>query len=432
MIPRRLLAGFFILFLVLPNVGAWAMAAHANKPNTWTTVAPLPQSRFWPAAAGAGGRIYVFGGLCRTGFCNTFESYNPRTNTWTAMGALPEALAGIPSATYTDGRIYLAGSAAPTPNRRGGPALLVYDPATNRWAQTAPSPGFGGTAQLLTGLGGVLYAIGGRHDGSIADTLDAYNPSTRKWTFSTAIPHPRYYPGATLGPDGRIYIIGGAERNGKSDRVEAFNARTGKWSTVASLPTPRSALQAVTGPDGRIYAIGGRGKCFTTPCRVVEAYDVRSNGWTAVAPLPHHHAAFAAVVGLDGRIYVLGGNPTVVDVYTTVPAGQPLPVSKPGPTPIAKTLAPMPTARDSLAAAAGGDGLIYAIGGESTGPVKPGGIPAFLNSVEAYNPKSNAWRREPSLPGARLGLAATTGPDGRIYVVGGSGDGKGRLLEVLG
>jgi Kelch motif len=52
------------------------------------------------------------------------------------------------------------------------------------------------------------------------------------------------------------------------------------------------------------------------------------------------------------------------------------------------SLAPMPTARGALAAVTGPDGKIYAIGGQdSTGPIVPG-------KVEAYDPATNSWSTE--------------------------------------
>ena len=76
------------------------------------------------------------------------------------------------------------------------------------------------------------------------------------------------------------------------------------------------------------------------------------------------------------------------------------------------TVAPMPTARYVLAAATGPDGRIYAIGGYNS----PTGQ---LNTVEAYTPATNSWATMAPMPTARFGLAAATGPDGRIYAIGG-------------
>src|SRR5260370_39847695 len=74
------------------------------------------------------------------------------------------------------------------------------------------------------------------------------------------------------------------------------------------------------------------------------------------------------------------------------------------------TVAPMPTARHLLAAVAGPDGRIYAIGGEKSGSV--------LNTVEAYDPVRNSWSTVAPMHNARHGLAAAAGPHGRLYALG--------------
>jgi predicted metal-binding protein len=73
----------------------------------------------------------------------------------------------------------------------------------------------------------------------------------------------------------------------------------------------------------------------------------------------------------------------------------------------------MNTLREDLAAAAGPDGLVYAIGGMN-------GDFASLSSVEVYDPIGDVWRDKAPMNTARTRLAAVTGPDGRIYAIGGS------------
>jgi len=75
----------------------------------------------------------------------------------------------------------------------------------------------------------------------------------------------------------------------------------------------------------------------------------------------------------------------------------------------------MPTPRGYLAAATGPDGRIYAIGGTSP---QTGG----LSKVEAYDPQKNAWTTVASMPTSRYGLCAATGSDGLIYAIGGEYD----------
>jgi hypothetical protein len=78
--------------------------------------------------------------------------------------------------------------------------------------------------------------------------------------------------------------------------------------------------------------------------------------------------------------------------------------------------------RYGLAAATGGDGRTYAIGGVLTR------APWFSDAVEAYTPLG-AWERVAALPSPAGRLAATTGSDGRVYVVG--GEGPAGTLDLL-
>jgi hypothetical protein len=82
------------------------------------------------------------------------------------------------------------------------------------------------------------------------------------------------------------------------------------------------------------------------------------------------------------------------------------------------TVASMPTVRDYLAAATGPDGRIYAIGGD-TGTDGVSGDPIVVNTVGAYTPAANRWATVAPMPIWRHEIADATGPDGRIYAIGG-------------
>ena len=69
----------------------------------------------------------------------------------------------------------------------------------------------------------------------------------------------------------------------------------------------------------------------------------------------------------------------------------------------------MPTPRQGLHAVAI-DGIIYAIGGLSNG--------TFVSTVEAYDPESNTWLTETSMPGPRYYGGSAVVAD-VAYVVGG-------------
>jgi N-acetylneuraminic acid mutarotase len=86
-------------------------------------------------------------------------------------------------------------------------------------------------------------------------------------------------------------------------------------------------------------------------------------------------------------------------------------------------VASMTTRRYLFAAATGCDGGIYAIGGIADSGEQGGSLDTGLTgSVEKYDPGKNIWTSVASLPTPRAGLGAATGPDGRIYAIGGSPD----------
>ncbi len=75
-------------------------------------------------------------------------------------------------------------------------------------------------------------------------------------------------------------------------------------------------------------------------------------------------------------------------------------------------VAPMWTGRTALGAATGPDGRIYGMGGYTGYGVQ--------RSMEAYQPQTNTWTTMSSMSTPREYFGCVTGPDGRIYAIGGS------------
>lgn len=81
------------------------------------------------------------------------------------------------------------------------------------------------------------------------------------------------------------------------------------------------------------------------------------------------------------------------------------------------TVAPMQTARQGLAAVAGPNGEIYAIGGSNSART-------FLPTVEVYDPAADTWTQLADLPAGLRNLAAAQAPVNgisRIFAIGGHG-----------
>jgi hypothetical protein len=270
----------------------------------------------------------------------------------------------------------------------------------------------------------VLYAIGGDEGASTAVTnwVETFDPTApAAWSAtSVATLSGQVLTGvaaATLA--GQVHVIGGTHVGGSVVPVTThsiFDPPTNHWTTAGasgSLTTARAYHAAVTGSDGAIYVIGGIG-IGGTVLDSVERYDPVAGTWTTLSSLmPTARAGLAAVVVGDS-VYAIGGQ----DGH-----GAPLPTVELFGTG-SKTWSgvpqhALPTALTKLAASLGPGGLIYAIGGFSaTSPATPAdGVYSWDQSP------SSAWQTvTPSIlpPTGAGGLAAALGPDGRLYVVGGN------------
>jgi Kelch motif len=188
-------------------------------------------------------------------------------------------------------------------------------------------------------------------------------------------------------------------------------ARSPRWSVVAAMPRPREKMGVAANRHG-VYAIGGdlglHGcdlSCYTT--RSAEVYSVVSGTWSAIAPMHVRRDWLAATAGLDGTVYAIGGwDADCGCAVSSVEAYDPS----------ANTwafVAKMPDRRVMAAATTGLDGRVYVIGGGRN-------YNSATTSVFAYTPSTNSWAAVASLLEPTVVGAAATGPDGRVYAVGGS------------
>ena len=283
-------------------------------------------------------------------------------------------------------KIYLIGGSLYADVKAGqGPygisTVEMYDTQTNTLQRVADmaTPRHGAKAAVVNGT---IFIFGGWHgkDGELANrkypvSVEAYNPQTDAWIEKKEMPVSRVEFDIGV-VDGKIYIIGGAiRRDGGGERigrVDVYNPATDTWVAGREMPTPRSSL-GVGVVDNRIYAIGGRG---WPPVRigphlmVIEEYDSRSRQWRKRSDMLDTRDSFATVVVRD-EIYLIGG-----------------------------------------------------------GSFRENGPFEFLASVHVYNPQKDTWRDLPAMPIPLVPHGAAT-VNGKIYVLGGSGDGWELFPDVV-
>lgn len=305
--------GFFSLDLANPSQG-WVKRAAFDGPATNGA-----------AAAVSGGKIYVFSGSGKPTpdaaspiIFDTVHAYDPATDAWSTLDtATPAGLLGAKALPLSDGRIaiiggynkaqfdkYVADVAAIDKEKdpdgfkalvegymgrepkayAWNDAVLVYDPAANRWGELGKNPYLPNTDSAVVAEGGDAFlVIGGEikpglrtpQAKSIAIAGDAAT-----WKELAELPPPagatvqEGVAGAYAGEvDGTVLVAGGANFPGAR-----ANAEAGKW-----------------------YAHEGLTKTWRS-----EVYALTGDGWKQVGALPRG-LAYGASFSVPGGLLVVGG-----------------------------------------------------------------------------------------------------------------------------
>jgi hypothetical protein len=305
----------------------------------WTYEESLPTPRHWLAAATcdapapqSGSWIYAIGGSIdsQTLAGTTVEAYNTSTKSWFKTPPLKPMLTArtlLAAASGSDGLHALGGTDASL--RTVLATHEIYDPATGGWSPARVMLTARAGHAAVTGPDGLIYAIGGG-DGDPAGflaTVEAYDPTTGGlWQRKGSMNTPRAWLAAVTGLDGLIYAIGGTNSEGAVSTVEAYDPTLDKWVYKTSLPAACYGLAAAVDPEGLIYAIGGIDA--SNDPQPVYSYDPAhpTAEWTEQYPLQTPRCFLAAATGADGLIYAIGGySPVIGGPLGTVEAYTPGP-----------------------------------------------------------------------------------------------------------
>jgi N-acetylneuraminic acid mutarotase len=416
--------------------------------NTWTNCGgtptvtackPMttPRDNFGLAAA-PNGKLYAIGGEGETDDEHTVEEYDPATNTWTNCGGTPTVTACTPMPTA---RVFLGLTAAPNGKlyAAGGGVCCVlatveeYNPATNTWTNCGGTPTVTActpmpTTRDLFGLAaapnGKLYAVGGSGNPYLA-TVDEYDPSFNTWARRFApskVNYPPRYGAAVAVLNDKVYVIGGHDGTQATNTTFEYTPATDAWRSLTPIPTRRFAAGAAA-VNGKIYVVGGYDG---GPLNAFSEFDPAGNGgngsWRTAPALAEYPAArfwSGVAAGPNGKLYAVGGD-TGGALSSTVREYDPVANSW-------TTRAAMSVPRETLAVAVAG-GKLYAIGGQNyggNGSTSASGPLVSVSTVEAFTfptagSPNGSWATAASLPAPRSVLAAVTGPTGKIYALGGS------------
>jgi N-acetylneuraminic acid mutarotase len=244
------------------------------------------------------------------------------------------------------------------------------------------------------------------------------NIAGEKWQVVSELPtHREDFSAAVVGD--KIYLIGGTlfeNRQGPFglSTVEVYDPKTNTWRRVADMPTSRAA-PATAVVDNKIYVIGGHSGIDRRIVNIktsvaVEAYNPQTDTWERKQDMPVPRRQFGVGV-VAGKIYAIGGE----NLFEDPPRLDHVEVYDPVSDTWAKR-ADMPSRRDEVKVAVVRD-TIYVIGGFGWPPF---GLGAVLATIEAYQPKTNRWRKKSDMPNLKTDFS-TVVVDDKIYLIGGYG-----------
>ncbi len=229
---------------------------------------------------------------------------------WHEMAELPRPVAGYMGGAVHGQLVIAGGSYWENGKKQWSNLVQAFDPSTNTWTNLAALPAARSDAASAT-LDDDFYCFGGGSGNEVlADAIVLHN---NRWSRvkDADLPEPRLYAVA-VSSGGWIYVLGGIPKAGnyKTMSSDFWRWRPGekKWEMLPPLPGPGRISHAMTVIDGNIYVLGGA----TTGGQEVEnlkdayRYDTPTKHWTKLPDLSVANRAWWAV-HVGHRALVLGG-----------------------------------------------------------------------------------------------------------------------------
>lgn len=188
--------------------------------DAWTRMTALPEARFGHAlTVDPECRIYVMGGACGSApSCEGVWAMDPRVGDWSARAPVLTQRRGVAGAAGADGRIYVFGG-----SRAGSSGFLatteVYLPTEDRWETRTSMRAPRGKAAAVTLPDGTILVVGGQDDAGPVATVERYDPATDTWSAAPSLGTARWGAGVALS-GGEVIVAGGSTGDTYLDSTE--------------------------------------------------------------------------------------------------------------------------------------------------------------------------------------------------------------------
>ena len=266
-----------------------------------------------------------------------------------------------------------------------------------KWSRIADTPAKGLEATGGT-IDGKLYSFGGYYDDKWYATNNAYvyDSTTNKWSNLPKVPRPMTHVG-TVVDDRRFILAGGNSADDRNYRIEAidnvyaFDVDTNKWSNLPSLPSARAGggLALV---DRTLHYFGGVNIARQEqPTHWTLNLEDLGAGWQDAGTFPYNRTHFSTT-SIGDQVYVIGGLIGINKDSKDFADGYRYDTKTGTWTQIADLPKPLSHTTDASIVH---DGKIWLFGGEIAYNV-------IQSSVYIYDPATNSWSGNTSLPAKRM------------------------------
>jgi hypothetical protein len=217
-----------------------------------TYPALLPAGRRLPGVAEYNGRIYAVGGFDDAGLAvDTVERYDPATDTWTGLPAMPTARGGLGLVRVGDNLYAVGGDANGSAAGGKTGAVEVFGLASGTWSTSVFAAMPTSRSRFACGVDpafGRIFAFGGEDDaGAPLNASEMYDPVTDAWTSRANVPVP--VMGALgLIESGEFKLLGGEVTHptlgsAATARILAYDPYSDAWRELdLALPYPAWGL----------------------------------------------------------------------------------------------------------------------------------------------------------------------------------------------
>jgi hypothetical protein len=275
------------------------------KTNRFTATKDMLLERVGAAAALLpSGRVLIVGGWHVT---DEAEVYNPPSRSFTPVAHMSQKRARPTATLLNDGTVLITGGEVNSDTLATTASAEIFDEHSGRFTPTGTMhvPRATHTATLLRD-GRVLIVGGAVGRENVTDSAEIYDPKTHSFSLAGELSVPRYKHAACLLDDGSVLVVGGSDQKdwrGAYDTAEMFDPRTNTFQNVGRMSKPRFKLppEAVL-VNGHVVVFGG--------ARGGELYSERSKEFIGIPGAEETERFYPSATGLkDGRVLLAGGYP---------------------------------------------------------------------------------------------------------------------------